>query len=765
MSDVYVILHVATTCDESSNYVSKDSTELIELAWSLVDGQTLEISDQDSILVKPVNTPITPYCNMLYHISWEHVREAEGFKAAIAKFDDFINEKIISQNKQFSFITTDVSKLRVQLPREARDKAVELPEYLQHPRVFDLFNEYSKWQTSHPETSPYTGNSVSNVISGLQVDVDMSEFVSSSPSNSSTPPPSAQEAPGPEIKTITSSKSTVNLYAKIMVQLIKKSLPIDEHLTVLTKPYDSAQDTRIFLAEKSKILYLSNLPHDTTQSELESWFTQYGGRPIAFWTLKNLDSLGANDPNKGKASASNKGISGFAVFSKHEEAAESLSMNGRVLNDFVVEVQASSTRVLDRANDLLTPFPSSKNRPRPGDWTCPSCGFSNFQRRTACFRCSFPAASAVAIQESMYTNNSASTAGNGVNNNSGGGNNNNNNRRHIKNGHNNHHNNNGSNNSQANAHALDKIALNAAVVNAAAAVLSSSNQFNQSYQDQNNQSLNQGHHNNHTNNHNNHNNGSRYGNNVPFRAGDWKCSNDSCQYHNFAKNLCCLKCGNAKPLNLGNGNNNNNSNSHNAGNNNNHSHLSGHHLHSVNSTAAAIAAATASGQPLNLSNSFSGLHQPQPHHAGQYNQSTNGGHSNMNYNHHHNHHNHHLQYQNQNRQNQSQNHNHGYGQNPLQSGGQPQMSLLPQQLAILQQQQLQSQQYNTSSNGSNYSQSATNSPGLYPSYGGQANEGYGKNSVSQSNGSGASSSSTPGDLNSSFNLLNNQINALSLNNH
>lgn len=43
---------------------------------------------------------------------------------------------------------------------------------------------------------------------------------------------------------------------------------------------------------------------------------------------------------------------------------------------------------------MLTPFPPSKNRPRPGDWTCPSCGFSNFQRRTVCFRCSFPAMSA-----------------------------------------------------------------------------------------------------------------------------------------------------------------------------------------------------------------------------------------------------------------------------------------------------------------------------------------------------------------------------------
>lgn len=26
--------------------------------------------------------------------------------------------------------------------------------------------------------------------------------------------------------------------------------------------------------------------------------------------------------------------------------------------------------------------------PRPGDWECPTCGFSNYQRRTECFRCS-----------------------------------------------------------------------------------------------------------------------------------------------------------------------------------------------------------------------------------------------------------------------------------------------------------------------------------------------------------------------------------------
>lgn len=32
-------------------------------------------------------------------------------------------------------------------------------------------------------------------------------------------------------------------------------------------------------------------------------------------------------------------------------------------------------------------------------------------------------------------------------------------------------------------------------------------------------------------------------NQVPFRAGDWKCKTEGCNYHNFAKNTNCLRCG------------------------------------------------------------------------------------------------------------------------------------------------------------------------------------------------------------------------------
>lgn len=40
--DRYVVIHVATTCDEHGVYVTKDSAEVIELGWILLDANTME---------------------------------------------------------------------------------------------------------------------------------------------------------------------------------------------------------------------------------------------------------------------------------------------------------------------------------------------------------------------------------------------------------------------------------------------------------------------------------------------------------------------------------------------------------------------------------------------------------------------------------------------------------------------------------------------------------------------------------------------------
>ncbi|KAI5294882.1 hypothetical protein KEM52_002958 [Ascosphaera acerosa] len=345
--DRYVVIHVATTCDEHGVYVTKDTAEVIELGWIVLDAKTCE----------------------------EHVRSAGTFRDAISQFDAFAQKHLLSRQLEFAFVTLDAWDVRVQLPREARDKGVVLPPYLQHSRTFDLRTEYQRWQQHHPESLPFGPSDLSNICAALEVE----PIKSFAPIKHNLPfhlqalaPPSPRRAMDEAIT-----------LARVLRGLIRKSQPASEHPDILAVPLDARADVRAFLAERSKILYMSGLPHDTTQSELESWYTQYGGRPIAFLTLQTPDQ---HKPT-GK---------GFAVFSSHEEAAESLCMNGRALNDKAIEVCPSSSRVLDRAAavEVLASFPPSKNRPRPGDWTCPSCGFSNFQRRTACFRCSFPAMSA-----------------------------------------------------------------------------------------------------------------------------------------------------------------------------------------------------------------------------------------------------------------------------------------------------------------------------------------------------------------------------------
>lgn len=64
--DRFVVIHVATTCDEHGVYVTKDSAEVIELGWILLDAKNCEELYRESVLVKPINTPITPLCSTLY---------------------------------------------------------------------------------------------------------------------------------------------------------------------------------------------------------------------------------------------------------------------------------------------------------------------------------------------------------------------------------------------------------------------------------------------------------------------------------------------------------------------------------------------------------------------------------------------------------------------------------------------------------------------------------------------------------------------------
>ncbi|AOA63142.1 Putative RNA binding protein [Komagataella phaffii CBS 7435] len=439
MSDRYIVLHINTTANESSQQFKRDPSEIIELAWVLLDpGTNFEIVGRGSVLAKPFNTPITPLCTSMTTLTWESVKNAGSLKDAVEELSRFIDSNLVSNGLSFSFITLNAWDLRLKLPKESRERSIALPAYLDLPKYFDLRKEFCRWaQKSSALTTNGNHMSLAYMVSKLETEASLV----------------LDEDLRSKVNSARRAHVDAELTAKVAATLLKSNSGLFQ------KPHDLQRDLEQFLNEKSKVLYMSNLSTDTTQSELESWFTQFGGRPIVFWTLTSDSGC---PPSTGVSTSSGQSSisgsvssnaanfrptgSGFAICATHEEAVDSLTMNGRTLNDRIIEVQPSSVRVLDRAQEILSPFPSSKNRPRPGDWTCPSCGFSNFQRRTACFRCSFPVSSAIAVQDSFYpvtqTHNSRPSSGS-----------------------------------------------------------------------------------------------------VPFRAGDWKCANENCSYHNFAKNICCLKCG------------------------------------------------------------------------------------------------------------------------------------------------------------------------------------------------------------------------------
>jgi hypothetical protein len=297
---------------------------------------------RESVLVKPINTPITPLCSKSHNsrfafrlgsrrapkkktrgwrrknfladtirllaslttLTWEHVRNAGTFRDAVNRFDAFASEHLSSHNLDFVFVTLDAWDLRVQLPREARDKAVVLPPYLQHSRTFDLRTEYQRWQQHHPESLPFGPSMLSNICAALEVE----PVQTSAPIKHNLPFHLQALAPASPRRAM---EEAITL-TRVLRGLIRKSQPSHEHPDVLTRPMDARADVRAFLSERSKVLHMSGLPHDTTQSELESWFTQFGGRPIAFWTLRT--------PEQHKPTGT-----GFAVFSSHEEVSNYVS--------------------------------------------------------------------------------------------------------------------------------------------------------------------------------------------------------------------------------------------------------------------------------------------------------------------------------------------------------------------------------------------------------------------------------------------------------
>ncbi|KAI7866326.1 hypothetical protein BDF14DRAFT_1813984 [Spinellus fusiger] len=303
----------------------------------------MQVTHKQQFYVKPERTPLTSFCTDVTGITWDKLESAGSLKDAIQALDHYIKTEIQAKSLSFCFVTHGGWVLRIQIPREARDKSVDLPNYIAFCRMFDLKQEIQRWQVHHPDINLRT-TSLKDLCDAFQLTHVNNE--------------------------------TVGLNACLTMVNVIRYFTSFQHSDVFVHPIDTNADLQQFKKEESKVIHLAGLPFEVTQGELEAWFSSNGLRPTTMWMIQPTDHAKPS-------------ISGFVLFYGHEDAMRALALNGRCLGDRPIEVCPSSERVIEAAGNMLVPFPlQAKSRLlRPGDWNCANCNFHNFASRRNCFKC------------------------------------------------------------------------------------------------------------------------------------------------------------------------------------------------------------------------------------------------------------------------------------------------------------------------------------------------------------------------------------------
>jgi inhibitor of KinA sporulation pathway (predicted exonuclease) len=128
--DKIVVVDLETTCWEKRE---KDQImEVIETGVCLLDIGSGEITDRQSILIKPVYSEVSDFCTKLTTLTQERVETGIGFREACLKLED----EYQSKNRVWaSYGDFD----RRQLEKECRLKKVPYPFGSRHLNVKTLF--------------------------------------------------------------------------------------------------------------------------------------------------------------------------------------------------------------------------------------------------------------------------------------------------------------------------------------------------------------------------------------------------------------------------------------------------------------------------------------------------------------------------------------------------------------------------------------------------------------------------------------------------
>jgi len=128
--DKIVVIDVETTCWEKRQ---KDQLmEMIEIGICLVDIRSGEITDRQSILVKPVYSEVSDFCTKLTTLTQEVVETGIEFRQACLKLEDEYQtrKRVWSSYGDFD---------RRQFERECRFKKVPYPFGSRHINIKTLF--------------------------------------------------------------------------------------------------------------------------------------------------------------------------------------------------------------------------------------------------------------------------------------------------------------------------------------------------------------------------------------------------------------------------------------------------------------------------------------------------------------------------------------------------------------------------------------------------------------------------------------------------
>ncbi|KAG0349403.1 hypothetical protein BG004_006432 [Podila humilis] len=470
--DYFIVLDFEATCDDHKPaeelLVTPATSEIIEFSWLSVAKSSLTIVHEEQTYVKPITTPLTPFCKSLTKITEDKLINAGTLQDAVGIMDDYITREILDKGMTFCFVTHGAWDLRIQLPREAKDKGLELPIYLREPVLFDLKEEATKWIAHHSEV----------VLKSFSLERMCEAF--------------AVSQVGESHSGIADAKTIVN---------IMKYLVAFAHPDVFTQATDPTLLLKLFKSEESKIVKISSLSYDVTQSELETFFADHQLKPKELIMLSNH----VNRPSGG----------GFAVFEKHTDALAAIELNGEILGTRSVEVAPSSRDAMNLQKGKLSAFqatskPATAAPSRPGDWTCNMCQFVNFSSRRVCLKCnSASPEGAVPSQPANFT------SGDWM----------------CTNTHCNFH------NYASRAQCLRCNTLRPGVSGSSASGYGNGGPVASPHH--------HSHHNHHHHPYASGGGGSGSGGSITFRPGDWNCPN--CNFQNFASRSQCMKCSTSAP--------------------------------------------------------------------------------------------------------------------------------------------------------------------------------------------------------------------------